>query len=222
MHASTEQLLSRRDGEPLAAAVAAHIDSCGQCRDALARVEATQRELRGLPELTAPRDLWPAVAAASARRRRGWRPLAIAATIAAATAITTLLALTFMRGERAPEQAVVVPATAPAVAPAAGDDLVLLADRSADMERELRALRANAPAVVRVGHQLGRERVESRLRALDYGLYRAGGAADDLDLRRAYWNERVRLLDTMLQMERAELINQDLAEYRVRPVRQDR
>jgi hypothetical protein len=70
MHATTEQLLSLRDGLPVDAAVAAHAARCEDCRRRQRGLEQVRDGLRALPELAPPAGLWSAVAAGTQRPRR--------------------------------------------------------------------------------------------------------------------------------------------------------
>ncbi len=46
MHASTEELLSLRDGEAVAEAVVSHVDDCEQCQGTLGRLSMMKTALR--------------------------------------------------------------------------------------------------------------------------------------------------------------------------------
>ena len=62
MHARIEQLLSLRDGEPVDAAVQAHVERLRAVRAALARLQAMRQRLRTLPDVVASgRDGWASV-----------------------------------------------------------------------------------------------------------------------------------------------------------------
>jgi len=68
MHATTEQLLSLRDGEPLAATVHDHVEQCDVCSRELARLARVRAELRNLPPVTPQHSLWQSVAVGSLER----------------------------------------------------------------------------------------------------------------------------------------------------------
>ena len=54
MHASIDHLLSLRDGQPVDAATAAHVEQCPRCSAELRKLREMQLELQSLPPLDAP------------------------------------------------------------------------------------------------------------------------------------------------------------------------
>ena len=54
MHASIDHLLSLRDGEPVDAATAAHVEQCQRCSAELRKLRETRAKLQSLPQLDAP------------------------------------------------------------------------------------------------------------------------------------------------------------------------
>ena len=56
MHARIDELLNLRDGEPLDAAVRAHIDACAACSSAMRQLAQQAHALRELPPLAPPAD----------------------------------------------------------------------------------------------------------------------------------------------------------------------
>ena len=57
MHARIEHLLSLRDGEPVAAAVAEHVKLCPICSGELQRLSAIRAEIQELPQFEPPEVL---------------------------------------------------------------------------------------------------------------------------------------------------------------------
>jgi hypothetical protein len=53
MHADIDELLSLRDGEPVAAEVVAHVSACIECNARLARLQATKLRVQSLPDVMA-------------------------------------------------------------------------------------------------------------------------------------------------------------------------
>lgn len=102
------------------ATIEAHLASCEACRTELAALARVGELITLVPEAAPERDLWPEVAARLQPRRKKapswlalrWRPVAAAATLAAATAI---LLIAFLPG----------PTTVP---PVPGGEEFLLAD----------------------------------------------------------------------------------------------
>ncbi len=54
MHASIDHLLSLRDGQPVDAATAAHVEQCQRCSAELRKLRETRAKLQSLPQLDAP------------------------------------------------------------------------------------------------------------------------------------------------------------------------
>lgn len=138
--------------------------------------------LAALPLETPPAAAWSAIrsqllarSAAPARRRTPspwW--LALAAALAAVVVAPSL------------RQVAQTPPLAPAEAPA----VAALMQRSQALEREIRGLRAQAPAVDDVQYQWERA-IESDLALVDVGLTARGDQTEPL------WRERVRLLEEL-------------------------
>ena len=208
MHASTEQLLAYDNGEPLDADIRAHIESCSECADARARRQSVTRALQTLPAPPAP-DVWQQVerrldnSRAEPRRPRPLWPFGAAGAVVVAVAALMLVRpapepVPASVGVGAGVDVDVSPLFTPEPAPGKPAEIAELERRSQALERELRALAVRAPAVVRVGHAAQLEQIESRLRAIDYGMWRTPGRARSADLTEAYWQQRVRLLDSMV------------------------
>lgn len=189
-HASLDQLLGLRDGEPQAG-VADHVARCERCASELDQLHQAAARLRALPVRRPPRDRWPAVrAAALAQRRRRvwWRAGQAAAALAASLALII--------GVRA---GVGSPAETLADGPGATRDaeLAVLMERSQELEAALRAIGPEgrvlngraANAVVQI---------EDEIALVDQQLVVAGRAsgrsAEFLNL----WQQRVELLDALV------------------------
>ena len=194
MHATTEQLLSLRDGQPVAAEAAAHVLACPQCRGQVARLEETRRRLRSLPPVRPPQGPWQAAARASSP---GARPRRIHwATVAGFAASFVLgLALIFRM-----EPDIRPPADA-RVEPAATTSPVPLVERSRQLEAALRALPA-APHVTRVGTALTVSSLEDQIHRVDLRLS-SGEMAPDYE--EALWRQRVRLMDSLVRVRYAQI-----------------
>ena len=99
MHANLDQLLSLRDGAPIAAEVSTHVQHCPQCSAEAERLARTRDQLRSLPAIDPPTDRWAAIEARIDRsHRRSFLPRAAAATIAA---LAVALGYVIVDGERA-------------------------------------------------------------------------------------------------------------------------
>ncbi len=72
VHLTEETLSELLDGESVAGA-GEHVASCTACQSELEALRRLRTELRELPELAAPQDLWARIEAGIPPRRRGWR-----------------------------------------------------------------------------------------------------------------------------------------------------
>jgi hypothetical protein len=96
MHARIEQLLSVRDGEPLAADAATHVASCADCAAAVSQLADLRERLRALPALAPDPDGWRRLQSRAAARseavlrRRRWAGYAAAVTLAAVALLAGL------------------------------------------------------------------------------------------------------------------------------------
>ncbi|NIW35148.1 MAG: hypothetical protein GWN32_00785 [Gemmatimonadetes bacterium] len=94
MHLTSEALSELLDGGRVAGADE-HLAGCPACREELRTLRGLRAELRDLPELEAPAELWPAIAArlpygsAKQRRKLGW-PRLVVLQVAAMAAVFVL------------------------------------------------------------------------------------------------------------------------------------
>lgn len=165
------------------------------------RREAIEAELRALPELEAPREVWRVVeerlGAAERERPYLWR--ALAATVAAAS-LTAVVLLYGRDWGPAPHEA------APAAVPADGVSVAAFMERSRLAETRRRGL-----PVVRGGTMSplpgveARRLLAARIASVDASLNRlAGTAADDPGARERLWRERAELMDTLARAEQVQ------------------
>jgi hypothetical protein len=213
MHASIEELLSLRDGEPGAERAAAHLASCAQCRAELEQLRHVRAGLAALPEIEPARSSWAGImqrATAPPPRTREWR-IAAGAGIAASAVLAAAL-LVRAGGGGAPEPAATVVATpapeaaapvesAPAVAAL---DTQALVERSRRLEARLALLRPE-PEVVNVGTAVTIATLQDQLALVDYRL--SLGVEDPLapEQSRRLWQQRVDLMDSLVSVRYAQL-----------------
>ena len=201
MHADIEQLLNLRDGEPVADEVRRHVAACRQCGDELDRLDRLASRLRRLPALEPRQTLWEGVGARVIDPPRSRFPWGQWAAVAASCVIAIGLV---MRGpgsgpsERdsgeSPPFAEIVP-SAPASIP--GVDYVA---QSRQLEATLRALPA-APRVTRASTAGTIADLEDRIAMIDLKLSHPGLSGDG---RRALWEQRVRLMRTLVRVRYAQ------------------
>jgi anti-sigma factor RsiW len=100
-HGTVEELLALRDGEG-SAWVREHLAACAACTTELQRLEQVRAQLRALPPIAAPRDVWPAVRQAALRERRRRRTFTWSSVAAAAAVVVLAVAVVRRPGPAAP------------------------------------------------------------------------------------------------------------------------
>src|SRR5688572_30055434 len=94
MHASIDHLLSLRDGQPVDAATAAHVEQCARCSAELHKLRETRVKLQSLPQLDAPssfQEIQRAMVRPAAAPRR-----LVSARLVAGLAFVTLTSIFFV------------------------------------------------------------------------------------------------------------------------------
>ena len=217
MHASTEQLLSLRDGEPIDAALRTHVERCDECRVSLAQFESMAAALRALPQ-RAPPPAWEAIA----RRLEPDDGVDVedpvpgrwaAAGVAAAVIVALAVLWPAGRESIAPPREERLSASVEIVAADPQQRIDDLSARSRLLEAQWRQLSGFAPSVVRVSTALRLDALRSRVEAMDASMVDALADASDPALAETYWRERVNLLDSMVAVQRAALIENDSATF---------
>ena len=188
MHLSLEDLLAARDGAASPEA-AAHVASCPACAAEVARLRSLRDALAALPQERPARDLWPAVAArvAAERHRRRW---ARAGWVAAGLAAVFTIAIGVRGAIEAYGEARLARRTEALVA------------ESQRLEQALRA--SERQGKVMSGRTAGTVvQIEDRIATIDTQLARAGTDRYPTRERIGLWQERVRLLDALVSVERS-------------------
>lgn len=205
MHATTEQLLSIRDRQPVDAAVAAHVNGCPECGAALRGLNRLRDRLRALPAERPPAELWSTIAAGAAAvpaRQRRW-PLFVGT--AAGFALGIALVLNMARTpDPGPVPGTTTDLIAATPAPASSVNGVSTADLLAAsrlLEAQLHALPA-APRMARASTVLTLQALEDQIFEVDALLGEPGLSQAD---ERALWQQRVRLMDALMQVRLAQL-----------------
>lgn len=208
MHATTEQLLNLRDGRPVDALVAAHVGDCKDCRRALHGLERMRERLRALHAEAPPRGAWAEVLAevgsapASTRARRHHWPLWVGTAAGFVLGMALILNMT-QREATGPVPGTTTDLVAATPAPASsvnGVSTAELRETSRQLEATLRAIPA-APQLMRASTVLTIEELQDRLFEVDLLLGQPGlGQAEE----RALWQQRVRLMDTLMQVRLAQ------------------
>jgi hypothetical protein len=204
MHTRLDQLLSLRDGAPVALEVREHVRVCTQCARELAMASRLREGLSALP--VAPRSgeaAWTAIAGrvASVERRR--RRLARLAPLAAAASVAALAMFAALRwtepGDSTREVAL---PTAPAARSNVNAELSELQTRSQELEAMLAAFPAR-PAVERAATSVPIDSLEAQVQWLDHQLTLAG-ADGHLPQARELWSDRVEVMNSLVQLRYVE------------------
>jgi hypothetical protein len=189
MHADFQELLSLRDGAPLAAEVAQHVARCTQCTLELGRLTRLAHELNQLPQLEPPPHVWRDI---QADVGKGWMVLSAAA--AAACLIIVLTVLWSAHGPLAPDTPLVA---------GEKDSIGQLVTRSQQLEAVLRTL-PQRPAVERAATSATIDELQNRIQMLDLQLSSVMKNDADREQARRLWSTRVALLDSLVYVRYAE------------------
>ncbi|HET7202803.1 MAG TPA: hypothetical protein VFI92_05500 [Steroidobacteraceae bacterium] len=204
MHARIEHLLSLRDGEPVDAAVRAHVDGCARCRAALQDVSALRTRLRSLPAVEAGAVGWSDVQERRAARDAATRRRAHVARAAVAASIAVIAVAVSWRVSEAPEESrgSTVAAMSPLTAEEAValDHVARLQTQSAALE-EILGLLGDRPVVQRAGTALPIDTLEAQVQWLDHRISSSGGDARESE---QLWRERVDTLNSLVRLRYVE------------------
>jgi hypothetical protein len=205
MHASIDHLLSLRDGQPVDAATAAHVDECARCLAELRKLRETQAQLQSLPQLDPPssfREIQCAMARSAAAPRR-----VVSARLVAAVAFVTLTAIFFValrdstRSEVAEHKP--VEQQTPAIDVIETARVPELVARSQQLEGLLQKL-PDRPRIERVSTAAMIDTIEDRIQWLDFQLSDARDSGLNEEQTRRLWRERVELMDSLVKVRYAE------------------
>jgi hypothetical protein len=207
MHASIDHLLSLRDGQPVDAATAAHVEQCQRCSAELRKLRETRAKLQSLPQLDAPssfQEIQRAMARPVAAPRR-----ILSARLVAAVAFVTLTTIFFvaLRDETATpvaqRQVQPVDDPAPSADPVETARVPELVAQSRHLEDLLQKL-PERPRIERVSTAAMIDTIEERIQWLDFQLSDAPDSGlNDVQTRRL-WRERVELMDSLVKVRYAE------------------
>lgn len=203
MHARIDHLLSLRDGEPVDAPTAAHVEQCPSCSARLRKLQQTQAKLQMLPQLDAPLsfvEIQQALSQPSAPRRR-----AAPGRLVAAAALVTLMAIVVAVRDDAPPsvaQSDMQSAGTPedSIAATRVTELVAQSQRLEDLLQKL----PERPRIERVSTAATIDTIEQRIQWLDFQLSDAPDSGLNEEQARRLWRERVELMDSLVKVRYAE------------------
>jgi hypothetical protein len=214
MHAHTHQLLSLRDGEPLDAAVRAHIYACAECSRALQQLSQRRQSLRDLTAFAPPMIDFAAIqarAAVSHPSRLGVYRWQIAAAVLCLVAGWMALqrhqgsVLEPVAGELTPPASAVIDTT--------DHQQQQPVAQLVAQSRELDGLLQHLPPprqVQRVSFAATVDRLEQRVQWIDMQLSAVPeiSHARGSELEHQLWRERVNLMESLVKVRYAEALPQ--------------
>lgn len=222
MHARIDHLLSIRDGEPVDAGMAEHVEQCVTCSEELRRLSSMRAQLQALPQLDAPVVAWEQIRQQAARPRapRLSRKVGVAAAMLVMLSIVVVIAVregdegragvAGVRTEDAPSQ------PSPAKSGGGGEE-EQKEEESGDEWTHVEALMAQSqhldyllqklperPRVERVSTAATIDTIEQRIQWLDFQLSYASDSGLSEAQSRQLWRERVELMDSLVKVRYAE------------------
>ena len=202
MHASAEQLIALRDGQPLAAEAAAHVRDCAECEQTLLRLSEWRQRMRALPAFDAPENAWARVtvrldlpAGVNARR---WLPAAgigLAASLAAAVVLVAW-------HPWFPVNSIVMPSHV--VALDAGR-LAQLQAQSRYLENTVQFMNVDRnPGIVNAGTAATVAALEDRIALVDYAINSTAARPQAGEQLTQLWQQRVDLMQSLVAVRYAQ------------------
>jgi hypothetical protein len=203
MHPGIRELLTLRDGAPVAARSAEHVSSCELCGAEIARLKELRTRLRQLPGFAPPRGAWAAIEQTLSA------PQPVVTSVMgtrAALLIAGLLVATLLSALLWQSRQVRPSANHPSINAEFGSvrtqPLSSLVARSQRLESLLRGL--PRPAVERAATSAAIDELQTRIQLLDVQLSGAQGSDPDGGQAQQLWTARVQLLDSLFGLRYAE------------------
>lgn len=206
MHASTEQLLTLRDGDQLSEGIAGHVAGCAECTSELAALISTRDALRALPPFAPPADRLDMILGRvdSGRSSRRARRFVAMAGLAASAVLAAVLLLRMPAPEVAGSPVSVVDAGSSQVAerPFAPQRLLAESQRLEALIDDYRRQQPEPSNPRLAGAVRG---LEDQVAMVDYGLTYAAEADLDDEQFDQLWQQRVDLMNSIAHVRGAEL-----------------
>jgi hypothetical protein len=199
MHPGIRELLTLRDGAPVAARSAEHVNACGQCGAEIARLKELRSQLRQLPGFAPPQAAWAAIEQSLSNprpapaRALGKRAALLVAGLLAGTLLSALL-LQSRRDRPSTNH----PSINVDFGSVGAQPLSSLVAKSQRLEALLRGL--PRPAVERAATSAAIDELQARIQVLDVQL----SGEPDRGQAQQLWADRVQLLDSLVSLRYAE------------------
>jgi hypothetical protein len=199
MHPGIRELLTLRDGAPVAASSAEHVNACEQCGAEIARLKELRSQLRQLPGFAPPQAAWAAIEQTLSNplpvetRVLGKRAALLVAGVLGATLLSALL----WQSKR-DRPATNHPSINADFGSVHAQPLSSLVAKSQRLEELLRGL--PRPAVERAATSAAIDELQARIQVLDVQL----SGEPDRGQAQQLWATRVQLLDSLVSLRYAE------------------
>ncbi len=208
MHASLEQLIALRDGEPVVADVESHVNTCQNCMTGLRHLAGLSEQLSQLPDFKVPDGAWLKITARMqpiSRKRFKQNTATVIVAVAAAASIMITVGLMLFRpaSRQLPASQVVADTTTRSIAE--------LVNQSRNLEDAVLSLNANADhMVISVGTAATVAALEDRIALVDYQLNSASVQAGGNPELAQLWQQRVDLLQSLAAVRYAQVTNDSI------------
>lgn len=208
MHASPEQLIALRDGDPVDAAAQMHARECPQCAAELATLNRLRTGFASLPGFAVPEGAWNTIRerleqpdAQTRFRRQGLRIASVAMVASVVGALAFMLI-------RTPQSAAPVTAATSGASPAA---LSRLVRQSHYLEDAVMSLNADTDHMaITAGTAATVAALEDRIALVDYEINHAATSPESENRLPQLWQQRVNLLQSLAAVRYAQVANSNI------------
>jgi hypothetical protein len=206
MHANFQELLSVRDGEPVAAETVQHVAACSECGFELARLRRLAQDLNRLAPFEAPQRSWSNIRERLRSLRddpKQSRSRRLSAAVAASIVITLAIVLSSVRNHRNGSEPVGSDASAQTHPGPEVQSISQLVTRCQQLEAMLQSL-PQRPTVQRAETSATIDELQTGIQMLDLQLSNVTRNDPDHKQARRLWSTRVELLDSLVYVRYAE------------------
>ena len=208
MHASPEQLIALRDGDPVDAAARSHVLECAECAAELDTLASLRTRLAGLPGFAVPDAAWQNVLT---RLEQGptqkgvWqRSLRIASVAMVASVVLAVSFVLFRTPQSRPDISVAASSATPASVPT-------LVRKSRYLEDAVMSLNADTDhMVITAGTATTVAALEDRIALVDYEINHAATSPKTQSRLTQLWQQRVNLLQSLAAVRYAQVANSNI------------
>lgn len=208
MHATTEQLITLRDGEPIGAEVQSHVCDCSECSSALNALVELRRQLATLPEFALPEQAFEKIRQrmtreeSSAESRYNWLRAASVAMVASVVVAVTLVMF---------PQAAQPPATTAISAASPTVSVSQLITQSRYLENAVLSLNSDADhLMISAGTAATVAALEDRIALIDYEINKASVDPRQQSRLSQLWRQRVTLLQSLAAVRYAQVASSNI------------